>query len=288
MASSTDAGSLRTELVVTNVAASPLLAGYSVRVAADVLGSALATSLDELRVYDVDIELDRVIDVAPPGEQPAMWFALSRPIAAGESDSYEVAVDASGAPQANAANVFLLHDEFDPGGLGSQWLTLGGPLTDGELQLAAGDVAVTTTSATDGVPAASLLEARVTVRSPNDPGGYFWWGYQHTGDFGTGDPFVNWVGDAGMQYPWFQTFQNQRGPMMALDDAPHWYRIARLPTKTQFFRDGALVWDLAVTDATDYSVQLRNQSPVAEVAVDWVRVRHVVDPEPDVAILPLP
>jgi hypothetical protein len=97
---------------------------------------------------------------------------------------------------------------------------------------------------------------------------------------------LDWVGEPGTVFPWVQipSQLSSRCATIAQDDALHRYRIERLPTAARYYLDGVFSCEVEVTDVTDYSIQLRNQSPSNEVRIQWVRVRERATAEPTVIV----
>src|SRR5262249_27440330 len=145
---------------------------------------------------------NRIIDLAPAPS--AVSFSLAQSIgAAGMSMEYALYYGAPGAgpPPANGAAVFQLYDDFNSG-IASVWLKNDQPnATGGQLVLRAGHTdALTTNAATDNIPIVSGVEVVATVVDTNSdptvqPEGtfYYWFGYQHTGDFSASDPWIVWI-----------------------------------------------------------------------------------------------
>lgn len=287
-----DAGTaVRRRVTIANGATTTLPVGHAVRIGvAGALGE--PSVLAGVRVLSGEMPatapgLDRIVDLDPPGQDPAVWFALTATIAPGDEDTYWLHVGGDVAPRADATKVFALADDFTGGVLAPAWLTFGAPTVADGLRLGPGDHAVTTDPAADAVGSTSVLEARMTTTAPGAAGTYYWIGFQHEGGFGTGDPFLNWVGEPGVIHPWVNVpAMNRRCADINHDDLPHWYRIERGADTTRYYRDGVLACAVDVIDATDYSIQLRNQSPATELHVDWIRARSLVSPEPTVTLGP--
>lgn len=82
----------RRPLTITNGAAAALPAGYTVRVPLDPLlfsPAKVRSDLADVRLFveSSGVELDRVLDLAPPGQDRALWLALQDPIAPGATDA---------------------------------------------------------------------------------------------------------------------------------------------------------------------------------------------------------
>jgi hypothetical protein len=282
------------DIRITNEASVPMPVGYTIRVGLGAVDPISArVDLADVRVLTADMPttdsgLRRVVDADAPVER-AVYFPLTAEIPVGAMATYRLHYgDESVAPPAeDPASVFGLHDGFEGAELDSRWSAFGAPSVSGVLTLGTGDVAVTTEPAADGVGPVSVFEAEMTTTDAAAPGTYYWVGYQHLGDFGTGAPFLNWVGRSGVIYPWVSVPSTiMMCADIAADDETHRYRIERTPGSTRYFRDGVMACEIEVDDAVDYAIQLRNQSTTAVVEIDWVRVRDIVSPQPTVVIGP--
>jgi hypothetical protein len=298
----------RRPISIHNAAATALPAGFTIRVA---LGSTLAAlvqqgkvkaDLSDLRVIgDGAIgERERIVDPAGGPIPAAVSFALQAPIAAGATSTayalYYGAPDAGAAP-ANGAAVFAVYDDFTTG-ISSAWLRNDGPITAaGKLVLRAGHTdGLTTKAASDGVPIVSAIEVLASVADPTSnptpqPEGtfYYWFGYQHTGDFSASDPWVLWVARAKSSVHAEQKSPvgcetSCDGPTSAQNTAPHVYAIERDPGATRFYLDGALAFSQTVTNQVDYAVMVRNYMATSDVQIDWIRARARVAPDPTIAL----
>jgi hypothetical protein len=297
-------GGLRRAIAVT--ANDAVDAGYVVRFLLDTqslvaAGKALS-SLDDVRIVDpLGSERDRVVD-SPDASSSTIWFALSRPIAAGASDTYWLEYDhpdAGGAP-ANGAKVFSFYDDFSGNAPASHWIWLGNPtVSAGTLRLHAWDPdsgadpdSLTTNVQTDGVPAASSLEIVATVTNPASPqdvvnGFWYWLGYQH-GDFVADEPWILWISRHTNQV-WAEEVIGDAsftGSIVVQDTAPHDYVIDRAPSQTVFYRDDVPDLTATLANTTDYSLMLRNYAPLTDVLVSRVRARPLVDQEPTISLGP--
>jgi hypothetical protein len=297
----------RRALTVQNGAAA-LPAGYSIRVPIDALlfpAGKVRSDLSDVRVFDGANQIDRAVDLAPPGATRALWFALQRPIAANASDTaYALEYgdpNASAAP-ADATKVFAAYDDFTGATLSSLWQMNGAPsLANGELTLHKNGVdGICTTAATDKVPILSALEWRSRVTDPAsagqsvNPNTFWWWaGYQRYGDFTAADPWVLFIQRAPNQITVERKVTSgtacasvctSNALTPALDAQYHWYRIERGATATLFFRDGVQVQSIADPNNDDYSLLARNYSVSSDLIVDWLRARPLASPEPTVTI----
>jgi hypothetical protein len=301
----------RRPLTIQNGSAAALPAGYTVRVPLDLTSfpaSETRADLNDVRVFGDPPagEYDRVLDTAPPGQGRALWIALANPIAAGGSDSsYSIYYgDANaGAPPADATKVFPFYDGFDNGAqLSAFWLSNGAPTVGSgtiTLHKNAQD-AVTTTAANDKLPSLSALEWRAKQTDPTSAGQtvgsdtfWSWIGYQHTGDFTPNDPWIVWIVRAPTdihgeeEVSGTSCADNCLTPPATPDANDHVYRIERDVAATRFYLDGVISGSpVVVTNATDFSVMLRNYAITSDLVVDWIRGRALASPEPAVTVGP--
>jgi hypothetical protein len=298
----------RRRITIHNTAAAALPTGFTIRLP---VGQALASlvqqgkanaDLSDLRVVgDGSLgERDRIIDPAGGPAPPAVSFSLQAPIAAGAiSTEYALYYGAPGAgpAPANGGQVFPVYDDF-AGGIASSWLRNDGPITSaGKLVLRAGHTdALSTVAAGDGLPIVSAVEVLASVTDPtSDPttqpeGTFFYWfGYQHTGDFAASEPWLIWVarGKGAIRAEQKSPVGCEaecNGPSATQDTAPHHYAIERDPGVTRFYLDGALAFTAAVTNQTDYAVMVRNYMATSDVKIDWIRARARVTPDPTTVV----
>jgi hypothetical protein len=298
----------RRRITIVNGATSPLPAGLTIRLsfaqtlAALVAQGKVKADFSDLRVIGDGAlgERDRVVD-PPTGPAPAaLSFSLVSPIAAGTTSTdyaiYYGAPSVSAAP-ANGGKVFPLYDDFTSG-ISTVWMKSDGPTTaNGKLVLRGGHLdGLTTVAASDGVPIVSAVELVANVINPNDdptaqPQGtfFYWFGYQHAGDFDSSDPWALWVArDKGMikseQMSPVGCEKDCVGPNVPQTTAPRYYAIERDPTTTRFALDGTVYATPAVTNQTDYSVMVRNFLAATDVQIDWIRARARVSPDPVVTL----
>jgi hypothetical protein len=302
----------RRRISITNGSSTALPAGFTVRATIPaVLSSMVAQSrvkadLSDLRVVgDGAIgERDRIID---PGSGPApgaVSFALQAPIAAGATTtgySLTYGGDDAGPALARGAQVFPLYDDF-ASGISTVWMRNDGPTTaGGKLVLRAGHTDALTTSATaDGVPIISALELVATVVDVNSNGApqagetfFYWFGYQHTGDFTASAPWALWVARnkaqirAEQESPVGCENQNQcSGTTGTQNTAAHYYMIERDAGATRFYLDGQLSYTATVTNQADYAIIVRNFMATSDLQIDWIRARARVSPDPIVTVGP--
>jgi hypothetical protein len=297
----------RRRLTIQNGSAATLPAGFTIRLPVSQLGTLVTqgkvrSDLADFRVIGDGTlgERDRIVDL-PGGPAPAaVSFSLVEPIAAGAtSTSYALYYGAPGATAAPADGgaVFPLFDSFTTA-ISPVWLKNDVPSIDGgSLILRAGHTdALTTTAATDGVPIVSAVELVASVVDPNsnpttqsDGTFYYWFGYQHTGDFSASDPWSVWIARGKNQIHGEQKSPvgcetGCGGPDLAQNTASHYYAIERDPAATRFYVDGALSFTTPVTNSADYSVMIRNYMETSDLRVDWIRARARVSPDPVITV----
>jgi hypothetical protein len=298
----------RRRITIVDNATAALPSGFTIRVAlAPLLAQLVAqgkvrSDFADLRVIGDGTlgERDRVIDPPNNPAPAAANFSLAQPIGAGAtSTSYALYYGAptAAAPPANGAAVFALYDDFSAG-IAPFWMRSDGPIvTGGKLVLRANHTdALTTDAANDHVPIVSAVELVAAVIDPNSNPTpqmtgtfYYWFGYQHTGDFGESDPWILWIargkGAIHTEQKSPVGCENECDGMSTTQDtAPHYYAIERDPGETRFSIDGA-VWSTAmVTNTTDYSVMVRNFLATSDVDITWIRARARVSPDPTVTL----
>jgi hypothetical protein len=297
----------RRRLTIQNTSTATLPAGFAIRVSlAPTLALMIAQGKANMNGSDVRVigdtagERNRIIDLTAGPAPAALTFALASPLAAGASTTdYAIYYGAPGAtsPPANGAMVFGLYDDFTAG-ISSTWLMNDAPtVSNGKLVLRAGHAdAITTTATSDGIPTVSAVELVANVGDVlSDPTPtldgtfYYWFGYQHTGDFTASDPWLVWIargkGSIGAEQKspaGCDTGCN--GPVVTQTTAPHYYRIERDATATRFYRDGTLSYTATITSSSDYSLMIRNYLMTSAVEVDWIRARARVSPDPTVTV----
>jgi hypothetical protein len=267
-------------------------------------GKARADFADVRVFYDpTDVERDRVIDAAPPGQEAALFVSLAEPVAGGATagDYWVYYGDPNaGAAPANGASVFALFDDFDGAAVGTQWLVNGAP------QVAGGMVTLrknqqdglTTNAAFDGLPALSTLEASMRITDATSAGQlvgtdtfWYWFGYQMAGSFTTSRPWVLWIARTPNTV---DAEDESQTPMcgsgvcvsanFAQDTAVHRYRIERDAAQTRFYLDGALKYTATNTNTVDFSPMLRNFAVTSDLVVDWIRGTSLASPAPTVTL----
>ena len=242
--------------------------------------------------------LDLPTDVAPVG----IDFSLAKPIAGGAtSTDYAIYYGdpAATAPPQDGTKVFAVYDDFATT-IAQTWMKNDGPqVVGGALVLRAGrQDALTTVAAADGVPIVSAVEASIKVQNPQSAGQqlgtdtfWYWFGYQHQGDFTASDPWIIWVArgagtvQAEQENPGACT-NNCAGAPLGQSTAYRYYMVARDPTETRFTLDSTLYYTAQGTNDTDYSVMVRNYALTSDLNVDWIRARVRVTPDPTVTLGP--
>lgn len=299
----------RRRISIVNTASVALPAGFTIRVPIPTMLTMMVAErkvkadFSDLRVIGdgATAERDRIVDAGTGSVPASVSFALQSPLAPGATSSeyalYYGGADATPAAARGTA-VFPVYDDFSTG-LSAIWLRNDGPaVVNGKLVLRAGHTdALTTSAATDGVPTISALEISARVNDPTSeptPQGnetfYYWFGYQHTGDFTATAPWALWVARGKGQ---IQAEQKSpvgcegvcQGPTAPLSGVPHYYVIERDPSATRFYLDGVLSYTAAVTNNADYAIMVRNYLATSDVVIDWIRARARVSPDPTVTVL---
>jgi hypothetical protein len=264
------------------------------------LGKVKADFSDLRVIGDTVGERDRIVD-PPAGPAPvAFHFSLGAPIAAGATSS-EYAVYYSyaqaGAAPAVGTNVFPVYDDFTTA-ISNVWMKHDAPaVSGGNLVLRAGHTdALTTTASADNIPIVSAITLIASVPNPDSnptvqPEGtfFYWFGYQHTGDFTASDPWVVWIarGKSGLGAEQKSPVGCEAGcePTPGTQDtAAHYYRIERDPGETRFYRDAAAAVTITVQNTEDYSLMVRNYMATSDLDIDWIRGQARVTPDPTVAL----
>jgi hypothetical protein len=296
----------RRRITIRNNSSATMPAGFTIDVPFAALGNLVTTGkvktdFSDLRVIgDTVGERDRVVD-PPSGPAPvAIHFSLGASIAAGAtSTEYAVYYDypqASAAP-ADGTRVFAVYDDFTSG-IASVWMKHDVPVTSGgKLVLRAGHTdAITTEAATDNIPITSAISLIANVPDPDSdsttqPEGTFWYwfGYQHTGDFDASEPWVVWIarGMSGIGAEQNSPVGCENGcePTPGTQDtAAHYYRIERNPDESRFYRDAAAPVTITVQNTEDYSLMVRNYMATSDLDVDWVRGQARVTPDPTITL----
>jgi hypothetical protein len=298
----------RRRITIHNLSNSTMPAGMTVTVPFATLTTLFSTGkvkgdFSDVRVIgDTVGERDRIIDPPQSPAPIAFHFSLGVPIAAGAT-STEYAVYYSypmaAAAPANGRNVFPIYEDFTVP-LAAVWMRNDAPqVANNQLVLRAGHTdAITTTAATDNIPILSSIELVARVPDPTSdstvqPDGtfFYWFGYQHTGDFSASDPWVVWIarGKSGIGAEQKSPVGCEAGcePTPGSQDAgAHYYAVVRNTGETRFYRDSAPATIIPVTNTTDYSLMVRNYMATSDVDIEWVRARARVNPDPSIAVGP--
>jgi len=273
--------------------------GFQLDTASLVSQGKMRSDLNDLRVFDPKgVELDRVVDTGTPS---FVWFAITRAIASGASDTYAVHYGnpSAGAAPSNGSAVFSFYDDFTGSALSAQWITLGSPtVSGGTVRLHAWDAdaspdpdSMRTNPQADGVQAASWLQIDATVTNPASPadavnGFWYWMGFQRQGDFDASQPWILWISRQTNQVSAedVDVDASFKGGTLGQDTQQHTYVIARAPSSTTFYRDGSKAFPAPYANTVDYALMLRNYTQSSDVVVSLVRDRPLVDNEPTVTV----
>jgi hypothetical protein len=296
----------RRRITIRNNSNATMPAGFTIDVPFAALANLVTTGnvnadFSDLRVIGDSVgERDRIVD-PPGGPAPvAFHFSLGASIAAGAtSTEYAVyyAYPQAGAAPADGTHVFAVYDDFTSG-ISNVWLKHDVPATSGgKLVLHAGHTdAITTTASPDGIPHTSAVSLIANVPNPDSdpttqPEGTFWYwfGYQHTGDFSASAPWVVWIarGKSGIGAEQSSPVGCESGCEPApgtQDTAAHYYRIDRNPGETKFTRDSTTPITISVQNTEDYSLMVRNYMATSDLDVDWVRGQARVTPDPTITL----
>ncbi len=285
-------------ITIHNNASGPLPQGYTIGVAfpeselqaASTQGK-MRSDLNDLRLGGTTGERDRLVDVPPLAR--VVWFSLASPIAANATDTtYAITygVPNAPAPPENGANVFAFYDDFSSALDTSRWMTQGTVnVSGGMVSLPhGGEGALTTLSQ----PPLSTCEFRAQVTDPSSAadgtGFYYWFGFQHTGDFVASDPWVLWIARSPSSVG---AEDKANGCTNGCNDTPQGqtnalrvYGIERQAALTNFSIDGAPAWSTPATNDQALSLMIRNFLVTGDVVVDWIRSRPRIYPEPTVTL----
>jgi len=296
----------RRRITIHNTSGSTMPAGFTITVPFSPLANLVSTGkvkadFSDLRIIgDTVGERDRIVD-PPGGPAPvAIHFSLGVPITAGgTSTEYAIyySYTAAGAAPAVGSNVFPIYEDFSSP-ISNVWMQHDAPsVAGGNLVLRAGHTdAITTTASADNIPIVSAISLVATVPDPQSdptvqPEGTFWYwfGYQHTGDFSASDPWIVWIargkGGIGGEQKSVVGCESGCEPTPGTQDtATHYYRIERDPNETRFFRDGAVPVTIPVQNTEDYSLMLRNYMATSDLVIDYVRARARVTPDPTITL----
>jgi len=256
----------------------------------------MRSDLADLRVSGSSGERDRLVD-APPLAR-VVWFSLAAPIAAGATDtSYEITYGDPNAssPPADGTKVFDFFDDFPGSSVdGSKWMTQGTVnVGGGFMTMPQGGLGAMTTLS---LPPTSTVELRAKIADPtSDPDGntgfYYWFGFQHTGDFVADDPWVVWIardkGSVGAEQESDGCPSDCASATQSQTTSFRYYGIERQPAQTIFSVDGAESYTTtaAINDQA-LSLMIRNYLVTSDLVVDWIRAHARVYPEPAVTLGP--
>jgi hypothetical protein len=254
----------------------------------------LRSDYADLRVVRNGGVLPRVIEPVN-ATTISVCFKLPTGLSASQPAGYEIQYgEPSAAPPAvDPSTVFAFYDGFSGGALGSAWLVHGAPVvTGGNLRLPMGaESGVTTTAATDGIAHDAVLEMRATISQPasapiSGSSFYYWFGFQHAGDFVASEPWSIFVGRAANNIQVEHNTNNGSacdpgctGLIGTQQSASRFYSIMRFGTDVRFAIDNGAPFN-ATGDNGDMSIMIRNYLQNSDVLVDWVRARALVTPEP--------
>jgi hypothetical protein len=285
-------------ITIHNNAQTQLPAGYTIGVAypeaelqSEISSGKMRSDLNDLRVRGTSGERDRLVD-APPMMR-IVWFSLASSIAPGTTDTtYAITygVPNAPAPPADGANVFDFYDEFVGSAPDSHWITQGTVnVANGKLTLPQGGFGALTTL--PQLPT-STCEFSAQITNPgSDPdsqsGFYYWFGFQHQGDFDASEPWVLWIarGKTGIGAE-----DQADGCPNGCNSTPgtqstnfRLYSIERQPAQTIFTIDGT-TWSTPATNDQALSLMIRNWLPSGDLVMDWIRSRTRIYPEPTVTL----
>ena len=254
----------------------------------------MRSDMNDLRVRGTAGERDRLVD-APPLTR-VVWFSLASPISASTTDtSYEITygVPNAGAPPADGTNVFNFYDDFSGTSVNPQWMTQGTvSVSGGMLTLPKGGLGALT--ALSQLPTSTAeWSAKITDPSSNpdqNTGFYYWFGYQHTGDFVASDPWVVWIaraaGSVGGEDKADGCLNNCAGSTTGQKTTFRYYAIERQAAQTIFSIDGSPQYTTPATNDQALSPMIRNFLQTGDVVVDWFRSRARIYPEPTITLGP--
>jgi hypothetical protein len=247
---------------------------------------------NDLAVRRQGLAAPRIVEPIEGGSL-SVCFRLLQPIAASQSDTYqlEYGVPNASPPNVDPATVFAFYDGFSGAALGNAWLTVGtAQIQSGALRLPQGaENAVRTAAGSDGVPSDATLEMRVRVTDPGSVpiGGssyYYWFGFQRD-DFNPTQPWSVFIKRSG------STVQAEHDTVGGACDTVcvglngtqstgyRFYRITRAGSNVTFAIEEGTPFS-AGTSNGDMSIMIRNYMQTSDLLVDWVRARGVVSPEP--------
>ena len=289
---------LRT-ITIQNVASQALPKGYTIGVAfpdaeiqSAITAGKMRADMNDLRVRGTAGERDRLVD-APPLAR-VVWFSLASPISANSTDTtYAITYGDpnASAPPAAGSNVFSFYDDFSGTTVDPQWMTQGTmSVANGVLTLPHGGSGALTTISQFPTSTAEW-RAQITDPASNpDPqsGYYYWFGFQHTGDFVADNPWIVWIARTashvgGEDYADGCTSICSNSPGTQ-SSSFRYYSIERQPTQTLFWIDLGQAYVTPATNDQALSLMIRNFLVTGDVVVDWFRSRARIYPEPTVTL----
>ena len=287
---------LRRPILVTNVAAVALPAGYELRLYQDF--TPLAPSpFDPLRIVRWDgsgwTEKDRYLDDFADQEQleEQFFFDLDQELAAGGTNhAYWLYYDnpqASEAPAAPEAVFPIFYEGFGDGVDPGRWAALGTPTSvSGALVLEPG--AGVRSIATWGPGyALDVKDSRETAAASS------WLGFQRNGDFNDEPPWILWIDWDGAgalapdsHIPAIGDAASTTGPSASPGTEVRVYTIERHADRLVYGFEGIGRDERVLPAAYQDPLQIRlhNGSAAATVELHSLRVRRVVYPEPQVVL----
>ncbi|MDB4937694.1 MAG: hypothetical protein JWP87_4666 [Labilithrix sp.] len=299
----------RRTLTVANVGTSPAPSGHGTcwrGTPQDIFGAGFASKVRpdfaDVRVFASGVEVKRTVDALRTGAM-ILCFRLARPIAAGAADdAYEVRYGDANAllPPPAEGDIFDFFDGFDGTALAPGWRKLGDPVVSGGTVTFPKNMetGITTVADTDGVALDAALEIKARVSNPaSDPkafdGGdtfYYWFGFQHSGDFTASTPWSLFVARSKSTINAEHASTGATTCVSWCAQAPQSqttdfrvYTIERTGSAARFVLDDGAVFS-ADSPVGDLSILIRNYALDSDLAVEWVRARPLLKPEPGVAI----
>ncbi|HEY2365760.1 MAG TPA: DUF2341 domain-containing protein [Polyangiaceae bacterium] len=288
-------------ITIKNNASQSLPKGYTIGVAfsesalqAAITAGKMRSDMNDLRVRGTSGQRDRLVD-APPLSR-VVWFSLASPISANATDTtYEITygVPNAASPPSDGSNVFDFYDDFSGTTIDSQWMTQGtANVGSGVLTLPHGGLGALTT-VSQAPTSTAEWRAQITDPTSNpDPntGFYYWFGFQHTGDFDADQPWIIWIARAASSVG---AEDAADGCTSVCGNTPlsqsnqfRYYAIERQPTQTIFSIDLAPSYTTAATNDQAQSLMIRSYLQTSDLVVDWFRSRVRIYPEPTVTLGP--
>ncbi len=286
-------------ITIKNNASQGLPKGYTIGVAfpdsqlqAAITAGKMRSDMNDLRARGTAGERDRLVD-APPLAR-VVWFSLASPISANATDTtYEITYGVPNAPSPprDGSNVFNFYDDFSGTAIDPQWMTQGTVnVGNGVLTLPHGGLGALTTLSQAPT---STAEWSANITDPNsnpdqNTGFYYWFGFQHTGDFEPSDPWVIWIaraaGSVGGEDKADGCLNDCTGSTTAQNTGFRNYAIERQAAQTIFSIDLAPNYTTPATNDQALSLMIRNYLQTGDLVVDWFRSRARIYPEPTVTL----